>query len=220
MDGLGHDRMDLDAVVSTDSFIYWLTGLETLSECGVSPQGYLIRGDLLISIHRLGKQTPAEHRGCTVAGSGAERKPSDQARPKRNVPIATSCTSGRSTGPSVATASNAAVIKASDYLRKGSSHHATSNAVHGPLDVFLDLVPVRAPLCEFVDLLRAQYAVEAVPIGDDGCQLLRVGRVDEIDLRQLSERPEVGKELIVLQGLDVPEVVVHVAVGTVSRKFL
>ena len=58
--------------------------------------------------------------------------------------------------------------------------------------------------------------MESISLGDDSGQFLGVRRVDEVDLRELAQGDEVLEEVLVLEGLDVGEVVVHVAGGGVS----
>lgn len=54
--------------------------------------------------------------------------------------------------------------------------------------------------------------MEAIPVRDDGRELLGVRRIDQVDLRELAERLEELQQVVVLERLDVGEVEVHVAV--------
>ena len=55
--------------------------------------------------------------------------------------------------------------------------------------------------------------MEAIPVRDDGRQLLSIRRVDEVDLRQLPQRREELQEVGVLERLDVGEVEVRITRG-------
>ena len=91
-----------------------------------------------------------------------------------------------------------------------NSHHRAPDPIHGPLDLALNQIPIGPPLRKLIDLLRAKDAVEAIPVRDDGRQLLGIRRVDEVDLRQLPQRREELQEIGVLERLDVGEVEVHI----------
>ena len=91
------------------------------------------------------------------------------------------------------------------------SHDHAPDPIHGPLDLAPNQIPIRPPLRKLIDLLRAKDAVEALPVCDDGRQLLSIRRVDEIYLRQLPQRREELQEVGVLERLDVGEVEIHVA---------
>jgi len=60
-------------------------------------------------------------------------------------------------------------------------HHAP-NAIHSPLHIPLDLKPIRAPFRKLIDLLSAKDAMKPIPIGNDCRHLLRIRRVNEVDL--------------------------------------
>lgn len=92
------------------------------------------------------------------------------------------------------------------------SHHRAANPIHCPLDPTLDLIPVRPSLRKLIHLLGAEDAMEAIPVRDDGRELLGVRRIDQVDLRELAERLEELQQVVVLERLDVGEVEVHVAV--------
>lgn len=52
--------------------------------------------------------------------------------------------------------------------------------------------------------------MEAIAVGNDRRHFLGVGGGDEVDLGELAQGGEVLEEILVAQGLDVGEVVVHV----------
>lgn len=62
--------------------------------------------------------------------------------------------------------------------------------------------------------------METVSIRNNRSHLLGIRRIDEIDLRDFPQGSEVKQEVAVLQGLDVLEVVVHVAVTVVLAKVI
>lgn len=91
------------------------------------------------------------------------------------------------------------------------SHHRAADTVHRPFNFTLDLVPVRPPFRELIDFLRAEDAVETIPVRDDGRQLLCVRGIDQVDLRELAEGGEELEQVLVFERLYIPEIEVHVA---------
>ena len=49
------------------------------------------------------------------------------------------------------------------------SHQEATDAVHCSFDLRLDLEPIRATLCEFVNLFGSKYALESVSVRDEAC---------------------------------------------------
>lgn len=98
------------------------------------------------------------------------------------------------------------------YMCVISLHHTTPHAIHGSLDIASDLEPVCSSLSILVDFLCTENALEAVVVGDDGCQFLGVRWGDQVDLREFAQGFEVEQQLAVFQRLDVFEVVVHITV--------
>jgi hypothetical protein len=52
--------------------------------------------------------------------------------------------------------------------------------------------------------------MEPICIRDDSRQFLGVAWIDQVNLHELTERREIKKKLIVPQGLNILEIVVHV----------
>lgn len=96
------------------------------------------------------------------------------------------------------------------------SHHATPNAIHGSFNVAFHQVPVGPALRKLINFLHTPDPMEPISIGYDRRKLLCVGRVDQVDLRQLAEGLEIEQKLIVPQSLDEFKVVVHIAAEEVS----
>jgi hypothetical protein len=76
-------------------------------------------------------------------------------------------------------------------------HNTTPYPIHSSFYITFNLVPIGSAFRELVDFLHAPDSVETVGVGDDGCQFLRVGWINEIDLGKLSECLEIEEEFAV-----------------------
>lgn len=90
-------------------------------------------------------------------------------------------------------------------------HHIAPNTIHGSFHISLDLVPISPALREFINLLHAPDSMEPLGISDESGQFFGMAWINQVNLHKLTERREIEQELVVSQGLDILEVVIHVA---------
>lgn len=90
-------------------------------------------------------------------------------------------------------------------------HHTASNAIHGSFHIAFHLVPVGPPFRKLVYFFHTPDALEPTGVRNDRCQFLRIGWIDQVNLRQLAEGFEVKKKFTISERLNELEVVIHVA---------
>lgn len=92
-----------------------------------------------------------------------------------------------------------------------SLHNRTTKPIQCPLNPAAHDIPIRSSLRKLINLLGAEHAPEAIPVGDEGRKVLGVARVDEVELGEFAQGGEVLGQGAVTEGGDIGKVVVHVA---------
>ena len=90
-------------------------------------------------------------------------------------------------------------------------HNIAANAIHSTFHVPLNLVPVSAAFRKLNHLLHTPDTMEPIRVRDEVRQFLGVGGINQVYLYEFTECRKVKKEFVVSEGLDIFEVVVHIA---------